>query len=94
MAFCRHLASGSCALEVWDADSLLQLGLAHLDLRQLLRQGRDCAESLQEARPGPCEPPPAHSPSTRLKPRAERLQPAFGSGGGPTHLWRSNLAQT
>ena len=48
MTFIRYLASGSCAVDVWDADSQLQMGVAQLDLRQLLRQGRECSETMLE----------------------------------------------
>lgn len=40
MAFCRYLAKGTLAVDVWDAESLLQLGTAAIDIRQLLRQAR------------------------------------------------------
>ncbi|GLC73822.1 hypothetical protein PLESTF_001424700 [Pleodorina starrii] len=48
MAFAQYLASKTLHLDVWDGESLLQLGTASVDLQSLLRQGRDFAELLVE----------------------------------------------
>ncbi|KAK9823703.1 hypothetical protein WJX72_004791 [[Myrmecia] bisecta] len=46
--FCRYLATRSLSIDVWDGDSLLQVGSMSVDLRGLLRQGREFSESLLE----------------------------------------------
>jgi hypothetical protein len=38
MDFCRYLATRQLSVDVWDGDSLLQVGTASVDLRTLLRQ--------------------------------------------------------
>lgn len=38
MDFCRYLATRQLSVDVWDGDSLLQVGTASVDLRPLLRQ--------------------------------------------------------
>ncbi|KAG2438730.1 hypothetical protein HXX76_005275 [Chlamydomonas incerta] len=46
--FAQYLAVKTLHLDVWDGDSLLQVGTASVDLQPLLRQGRDFAELLVE----------------------------------------------
>lgn len=48
MQLCQYLASKKLSIDVWDGESLLQVGTASLDLPQLLRQGREFAELLIE----------------------------------------------
>ncbi|GIL84279.1 hypothetical protein Vretimale_15928 [Volvox reticuliferus] len=48
MAFAQYLAHKTLHLDVWDGESLLQLGTASVDLQPLLRQGRDFSELLVE----------------------------------------------
>ena len=44
MCFAQYLASRCVSLDLFDADSRLQIGTASISLRGLLRQGRDHAE--------------------------------------------------
>ncbi|GFR44041.1 hypothetical protein Agub_g5201 [Astrephomene gubernaculifera] len=48
MAFAQYLAHKTLHLDVWDGESLLQVGTASVDLQPLLRQGRDFSELLLE----------------------------------------------
>ena len=50
MHFCRYLSTRSLSVDVWDGASQLQLGTAQVDLRGLLRQGREFAEVFTEVR--------------------------------------------
>lgn len=47
-AFARYLAARILQVEVWDGDSLLPLGCFHLDLRPLLRGGREAVQTAGE----------------------------------------------
>jgi hypothetical protein len=44
MGFCHYLNSRSLSIDVFDGDSLLQVGTLAVDLQALLRQGREFAE--------------------------------------------------
>jgi hypothetical protein len=48
-AFASYLATGVIHLEVWDAESLIQLGTVRLSLDSLLRQGRGQVEQIVNA---------------------------------------------
>eukprot|EP00798_Chlamydomonas_sp_ICE-L_P030492 gene30492-35510_t len=48
MQFAQYLGAKKLSVDVWDGESLLQIGTATLDLQSLLRQGRDFAELLVE----------------------------------------------
>ncbi|KXZ51260.1 hypothetical protein GPECTOR_13g747 [Gonium pectorale] len=48
MQFAQYLGAKTLHLDVWDGESLLQLGTASVDLQPLLRQGREFAELLLE----------------------------------------------
>ena len=48
-AFVEYLARGQLHVDVWDAKTLIQHGTCAVDLRGLLRGGRESAEILVEA---------------------------------------------
>ena len=49
-SFARYVARGGpVSVDVWDAQSLLQVGVCELDVSALMRRGRDVADTLVEA---------------------------------------------
>lgn len=48
MHFCRYLQTRALSIDVFDAESLLQHGSLSVDLKGLLRQGREFSELLLE----------------------------------------------
>eukprot|EP00116_Pleurobrachia_bachei_P013570 sb/3473832/ len=45
--FLKHIQSGACTIDVWDADSLFHIGSVTAKLRRLARQGEHGVQSTQ-----------------------------------------------
>ena len=48
MYFAKYLAARALQIEVWDADAHIPIGTVQVDLRLLLRQGREAVQSAGE----------------------------------------------
>lgn len=84
LAFASYLAARKLSVDVWDGQSLLQVGTASLELAPLLRQGREFAELLVEV--------PVMVADGMVAPTPQELVvPGLGGTGGATLLSRGSI---